>query len=127
MLKKTARLIRTQDFQRVFRSHLSFRTPLILAKVKENTLDHPRFGIIVANKISKKAVVRNRIKRRIRDIIEKKYADFSKKIDIIFYVQPLIKEASYLQIQESLYVLFTQIKSSENNHYGKHYKKNSSR
>jgi len=44
-------------------------------KAQANTLSHSRFGFVVGKTIDKRAVVRNRIKRVFRSIIEEKWLD----------------------------------------------------
>ena len=41
-------------------------SPSLILQVRENQRDHCRFGLTVTKKISKSAVVRNRIRRRLR-------------------------------------------------------------
>lgn len=70
--KKTARLLTKKDYQSVFNAvqqnqgikitHSFFRV-----LVCENTLAHPRLGLVITKKAIKKAVDRNRAKRIIRE------------------------------------------------------------
>lgn len=82
MLKKELRLRRTQDFNRVMagRKIASFQPFVVLGlfakkmpaepeKKEAPAYPLPKFGIIVSKKIDKRASRRNRIKRRIREII----------------------------------------------------------
>lgn len=71
MLSKPHRLLSDKDFQKIWKRGLSFYTKILGFKVLENKLGISRFGIVVGTKISKLATVRNRIKRQIREIIQK--------------------------------------------------------
>ena len=65
---KQRRLLNAQDYKSVFDQaeyRASHKHLLILAR--QNTLGHPRLGIIVAKKNTRRAVDRNRLKRIIRE------------------------------------------------------------
>lgn len=65
--KKKLRLLKKQDFQRVFNTSKKNVTSLLIAFYANNELCYPRLGIIISKKISKSAVKRNLIKRLIRE------------------------------------------------------------
>lgn len=67
MLKKYLRLAKQKDFENVFDRGRYFSEDILSLKVAKNNFDYSRFGFIVSNKISKKAVARNRIKRLLRE------------------------------------------------------------
>ncbi|MCD6471195.1 ribonuclease P protein component, partial [bacterium] len=77
MLSKRYRLRKKGDFERLSKFGKKFYTKEIGLKYIKNNLQISRFGVVVSLKISKKAVVRNKLKRRILDII-KKNIDFIK-------------------------------------------------
>lgn len=54
-----------------------------------------RFGIIVSNKISKKATARNKIKRRVREIIRKNLDNFGQNYDMIITVMSPVAELDF--------------------------------
>ncbi len=59
------------EFAKTYRLGKSIRTPdftIKVLKVKEPVI---KLGIVVPKKVSKKAVVRNRARRRVREIIRK--------------------------------------------------------
>jgi len=64
-------LRRKKDFDQVFKSGQSFYNHLFIIKSLENNLNINRLGIIIGLKVSKKAVIRNKIKRQIREIFRK--------------------------------------------------------
>lgn len=70
MLPKENRLNKKADFLRVSKKGQVVQSKNFgLAYLETNTSEPPKFGFIVSNKISKKAVERNRIKRILRQII----------------------------------------------------------
>jgi len=72
MLSKNNRIQKKKDIERIFKEGKSFREDLLVLKTVKNNLDASRFGFIVSRKISKKANIRNKIKRRLREIVKSK-------------------------------------------------------
>jgi len=67
MLSAKFRLRQDKDFTRVFRGGRRVNAGLILVTFTPNRVTVPRYAVVVGTKVSKRAVVRNRLKRRIRD------------------------------------------------------------
>jgi len=72
MLKKQFRLRKQKDFENVFAKGAYFSDKFLTLKIVENGLDISRFGFIVGSKVSKKAVLRNRVKRVLRELVRLK-------------------------------------------------------
>lgn len=75
-LPQTHRLKRRQDFQKAYQQggrysshHLIIRTLFEANEENPTQLNLTRFGISISQKVSKKAVIRNRIKRLIRQAV----------------------------------------------------------
>lgn len=66
MLPKENRLNNERDFKRVYQKGQKFSGSFFYGKSLANRAGNPRFGIVISAKISKSAVVRNKIKRQIR-------------------------------------------------------------
>jgi len=84
MLKKKLRIRKQKDFDNIFSKGSYFSEKFLGLKVVENKLEISRFGFIVSNKISKKAVERNRIKRLLREVIRLKQDKIKPGFDAIF-------------------------------------------
>lgn len=71
MLAREFRLSKELDIRRVFQRGSSCASPFFSIKFLRDspTVTTFRCTVIVPNKISKKAVVRNRIKRRLREVV----------------------------------------------------------
>ncbi|MFA7662432.1 MAG: ribonuclease P protein component [Patescibacteria group bacterium] len=91
MLPKQFRLRKTKDFDLIWKKGRSFFVKTLGAKVVKNELPDSRFGFVVSTKISKKAVVRNRVKRLLRQMIHEKLAEIKPGFDVIFYARPGIQ------------------------------------
>ena len=85
MLAKENRLIKKKDFERVFKQGKGVKLGCLYLKYKKNNLKQSRVGIIVGKNYSKKAPERNKVKRRIREIIKK---EFPKGLDVVLVVMP---------------------------------------
>lgn len=99
MLPQVNRLRKTKDFDNVFKKGKLIAGKLIFLKIKKNKLDISRFGFIVSLKISKKAVIRNKIKRHLREIIKENLSNIKSGLDIIITVKPEIVNKNYQDIK----------------------------
>ena len=95
------RLKRRWDFQSVYQQGIrrSSRHLIIRAlPVAENSANQPidtRIGISISRKVSKKAVVRNRIKRQIRSVFRYLLPKISSPWLIVVIVKPEAQECNY--------------------------------
>lgn len=110
MLAKENRLTRQKDFDNAFKVGRGFFNQLMGIKVAQNTLGINRFGIMVGNKVSKKAVVRNQIKRRIRAQLRPLSASLNIGYDVVIITLPPIKEADFAEIEKTLVNCFKKTK-----------------
>jgi len=84
MLKKEYRIRKQKDFDRIFgKEGAFFSQGFISVKIIENDLPYSRFGFIVSNKVSKKAVRRNRTKRLLREAVRGAWPDIISGIDVV--------------------------------------------
>lgn len=102
MLTKQYRLQKDRDFELVFKKGRAFKSKFLFLKLKRNNLEISRFGFVIGKTISKKSTVRNRIKRRLRDIIERNLVKIKSGFDVIIGVNTKIVEKNYQEIKEEL-------------------------
>jgi len=102
MLKKNQRLKYDKDFDQLFKIGRSFYGPFLGFKTISNNLDISRFGILVGTKVSKKAVVRNKIKRQIRGILSQKMANIKPGNDLVIITFPKIINQNFVSIEASI-------------------------
>jgi len=102
MLPKIARLHNTKDISRVMRSGRFFRNTCLVVKYIRNTRKHCRFAFIVSNKISKKATVRNLIRRQLRSIIFLYKDRFRENYDMIVIVRAPLLKLTFQEIEKEL-------------------------
>ncbi|MEK7658342.1 MAG: ribonuclease P protein component [Patescibacteria group bacterium] len=106
MLPKSNRLKNKKDFDRVFKEGRGFKNDFLALKAVKNNTDISRFGFVVSQKVSKKAVIRNKIKRRLREIIKKDLAVFKNGIDIVLIVFPNLNDKDFSETQKIASDLF---------------------
>lgn len=106
MLARPFRLHRWKDFQTFHRVKPYYRSQNFSIKVQSNTLNYPRFGIIVGTKVSKKAVHRNRIKRKIRACLQKFSPPTPYGKDILIIVQRDIYDIRFAALDTTLQKIF---------------------
>jgi ribonuclease P protein component len=105
MFDHSHRLRREKDFQRVFTKGRFVWDSLCLIKFKKNDLPISRFSVVVGKKVSKSAVVRNRLRRQVREIIRLKLNEIEKGYDIIFLIQPKALGTTFKKLQEIILFL----------------------
>jgi ribonuclease P protein component len=62
------RLLTSDAFKRVFDDPQKVINRRVTLLAKSNGLEHPRLGVVIGKKRVKKAVLRNQLRRQIRDI-----------------------------------------------------------
>lgn len=104
MLQKENRLARKDDFGRIHKRGKFYGDSFLAIRVLANSLEVTRVGFLVGLKISKKAVVRNKIRRRLREIFRLLIKDgkLKKGFDIVVLVRPEIVDKNYGEIRLSL-------------------------
>jgi ribonuclease P protein component len=73
--QKNNRLHKAEEFSSVIRFKCSSRSEFLQVFAKPNGLSHPRLGLIVAGKIERLAVGRNRVKRVLREAFRARQRD----------------------------------------------------
>jgi ribonuclease P protein component len=110
MLPKNNRLTKKKDFEYVFKKGRSFKEDFLILKIIENQLGQIRFGFVVSQKISKKASLRNKIKRRISESVRLKIGKLKKRLDGILIALPEIEKKDFWKIDETIEKLFKKAK-----------------
>lgn len=110
MLPLKNRLKNKKDFDEVFKKGKGAEGFFLFLKTKNNGLNESRFGFIVSRKVSKKAVIRNKIKRKLRAATGSR-TDFIKKgLDVVVFVKKGGDKKELLEMEKELVFLFEKIK-----------------
>ena len=85
-LRPTERLHSAQEFRRVFERGSCFRTPILRIHYLRAPGPCSRLGLVVTRKIGK-AVVRNRVKRVLREVFRRQKALLPLPLDVVLVPQ----------------------------------------
>ncbi|MEK7203316.1 MAG: ribonuclease P protein component [Patescibacteria group bacterium] len=102
MSVKIGSLTKDKDFDQVFKRGRSCYCQTIGLKIIANKIGQNRLGIIISRKVSKKAVDRNKLKRRIKEIIRLLIDKLLVGYDILVITLPGAKEKTYQEISKIL-------------------------
>ena len=106
MLPKANRLKKNKDFENVFKKGQGFKEDFLYLKIKKNNLKSSRFGFVVSKKFSQKATDRNKIKRRLRELVRIKLPEIKKGIDGVITIVPGFKINDFWELEEIINRLF---------------------
>ncbi len=98
-MKKINIIKKNYDFDRIIKKNKPFKYKYFIAYIERGTNDINKFGISVGKKITN-AVGRNKIKRQIKSIIDKK--SYQKGFNCIIIVGKGIKKVDYQTMEKDL-------------------------
>jgi len=101
MLRASNRLRRAADLERVRRQGRSWRHPLAVLLVLPNAETVSRFGFIASRHVGN-AVVRNRAKRLLREVIRLHLAEIKPGWDCLFIVRPHLPQSSLAEVETAV-------------------------
>lgn len=94
-------LSRLQDFSAIQDRGATRSTSLMAARFLRTDLETTRFGLATGRRIGG-AVVRNRVRRRLREALRTLQASFRPGWDVLIIVRPAIVEADHAALVGSL-------------------------
>jgi ribonuclease P protein component len=126
-LPQAHRLKNRKDFQSVYQQGVRYSSPHLILRalppsggsvslnnnVRESSpslVSATRFGISISQKVSKKAVIRNRIKRQIRSAIRELLPHLSPGWKVVIVVRPSAVECKYEHFLRELKQLLVKAK-----------------
>jgi ribonuclease P protein component len=83
MLPAAKRINRKEDFAKIQRYGQYFQKDGLNLQCLENKMEKIRIGFVVGIKFSKKAVERNALKRKLREIMQQQLGQIKPGVDII--------------------------------------------
>lgn len=100
MLPPINRLKKKKDFDKIFQKGKGHKENFLYLKTINNNLKISRFGFITSKKFSSKATMRNKIKRRLREIIRVKLPYIKKGMDGVIIVMPGLEINDFWELEE---------------------------
>lgn len=105
MLKKRFRLAKKDNIGRIIKEGNRLAGKFFLCKLRENGLGYCRFAVIVSKKVEKKAVKRNKCRRRVCEAIRNNIKDIchsGKTHDTVILANQNCLNASYAEIEQEI-------------------------
>jgi len=99
---KKARLTRRSQFLRISRTGKKAFAPHFIVIRKDNDRSGPRFGVTVSAKVGK-AVVRNRVKRKLREFFRRQKQRFEMNEDTLIIARRGAGELSHTKFYMELH------------------------
>lgn len=104
------RRFKKADFNNLFKKGKTIAGELVFLKLRRNSLENSRFCFVVNLKTSKKATVRNKIKRQLKDITRKNFKNIKPGFDVAIIAKPGIISEGYQKIEKEVKDLFKRTK-----------------
>lgn len=104
-LPKGYRLKRRQEFEQVYRRGRRYPSPHLLLRLlrsPSHPLDPSRIAVVVSLKVSKRAVTRNLLRRRIQAALTSLLAQLAPGYWVVITVKPGTAECAYCDILREL-------------------------
>jgi len=107
-LSKSYRLLRPAEFKATLKSSTRWRDDFFGVYATPNPHPYGRLGIVVSRKTSPRAVVRNRVKRQIRESFRCQKEKFS-GLDIVVVAGPRAGTAQLISLRASLQQIWDKV------------------
>jgi len=98
MLAKVTKISKKRDFDIIFKKGKSANGVFLILKFAKNNLKVNRFAFIVSKKVSQKAVIRNKIRRRLFESV-KEVKGGVENLDFVFIALPKTKDKNFSEIK----------------------------
>jgi ribonuclease P protein component len=101
-VKRNQRLRTPADFRRAReQAPRAWPHPLLVLYVVANDLGHTRVGITVSSRVGK-AVVRNRVRRRLREAVRARFDRLAPGVDVLLIARPASARAAWSELSAAL-------------------------
>lgn len=97
-MERRLRLRRPEDFERIRRQGRQYHHRLMFLSVMPNGLAVNRYGIVTSKRLGK-AVARNRVRRRLREILRLLHPRLQSGYDIVIVARPAVAGQPFGAIQ----------------------------
>ena len=102
MLEKKFRVTAEKDYAKLFAKGRPFHGRGVGMKAMLSKLDVPRVGFVVSTKVAKRAVVRNQVKRRMREIVRKIVDRMQPGVDVVFMAKQESTGMTFAELEKAM-------------------------
>ena len=102
----------TRDIEKTMRHGRLFHASHVFFRLKRNNTSPKinRYAFVVSTKVDKRAVVRNTIKRRLKELVRKHAEIIPIGYDVVFIVRASAVHASFEELSRNIYGLLRKSK-----------------
>lgn len=93
MLPRRFRLTAARDFQFIYKTGRRRASHYFLLRLSRGPSQATRIAVVVSTKVSKRAVVRNRLKRHVRAVVGQLLPTLPTGLDIIITVRQVVSDS----------------------------------
>lgn len=113
-MKKINIIKESSDFSKILNLGKRVRNNLYIIYYNDKEEKYHRFGLSVGKKISNKAVIRNKLKRRLKNIIDNNDLCYQKDKDYIIIMKESCKNSTYKELEDGFLNLMIKLKENNN-------------
>ena len=100
-MEKKSRLRKNMEFKKVYKARKNFWNRNFIIYLKRNGSEETRIGVSISRKVGN-AVVRNKLKRRIKEINSAYIANLKKGYDIVIIPKKNAVDLSFKDLESAL-------------------------
>lgn len=109
MIPKTNRINR-EDFEKVMKKGGFLNSSFFTLRFLKNPINSTHFSIVVAKKVAKTAVLRNKIRRRAYSILRKSEKTLKNKGFLILFAKKGVEKATFKAVEADILKLLEKLK-----------------
>lgn len=102
MLPKKFRLHADNDIKRLVRGGKTFFLPQLTLKYQINDQKALRLGFVVSTKVDKRAVIRNKVKRRMREALRAELENIKNGNDLLFIAKKSCIDLDLVEMKKQI-------------------------
>lgn len=106
-MERRLRLRQSQDFVRIRQQGRKYSQQTIMLSILPNGSGCNRYGIVTSRRLGK-AVVRNRVRRLIREVLRALHSDLRQGYDVVIVARPAIAGQPYSSVRRIIEQLLVQ-------------------
>ena len=111
-MKKQNILKKSKDYNRIIKKRKGINSNYFIINVEQNNENITKFGITFTKNIGK-AVIRNKLKRRIKSIIDNNQYIFKNNTTYVIIAKKTTLNLKYYELEKELVNLFLKIKGEK--------------